>query len=208
MKRFLLIIVLLISLASFARAEVLSSAIPVSLGQWVLAPFIGQQTNVNNNSALSQTLYGFSAGYGLCDRTELDLIYEYGTFSGVPGMEMLLQSYSCSLKYNLLLEAPVSLSVGANYSLISQRDNFAGSPSGSNYGFKVLISKVFSSLHAYVCLNRSITSLAGESSATEATLGGMWVITNQIVLITENTWQLQSAGYTSNQLCFSAAYVL
>lgn len=184
----------------------LSSAIPAAPGKWGFIAIAGRQTNVSNNSSLIEQLYGLGLAYGLADRTELDLTYEYGTFSGVPGMELSLNILTSSLKYNLLLEAPLSLAVGASYSFLSQKDNFAGSPSGCNYGVKIVASKVLSSFVPYACLNRTFTSLAGESNATEATLGGMWMINDKWFLMAENTWKMHSAGYTSNMSCFCAGY--
>lgn len=177
-------------------------------GVWTIALFGGQQSNVNNDSRLSQTLYGIAAAYGLWDRTELDLVYESGVFSGIPGMEMSISSYSGAIKYNLLMEAPVSVAVGSSYTLLYQKDNFAGSPNGSNYGLKILVSKVIVPFLPYLCVNRSYTSLAGDSNATEITLGGIWLATKKISWTVENTWQLQSSGYTSGQLSLGAAVAL
>jgi hypothetical protein len=208
MRHLLTLVALLMILASSAGAQVLSSAISVPPGQWKLYGIAGRQGNVGNNSSFTQTLYGLGLATGLADKTELDLTYEYGGFSGIPGMELSIGSISLSLKYNLLLEAPFSFAVGANYSYLYQRDNFAGSPTGANYGLKVIISKVYSKFIPYACLNRSCSSLAGESYSTEATLGGIWMINNRFAVMAENTWQMFPAGYTGNMFSFSGAYSL
>ncbi|MCG2659989.1 MAG: hypothetical protein L6437_07075 [Kiritimatiellae bacterium] len=58
----------------------------------------------------------------------------------------------------------------------------------------------------YACLNRSFTSLAGESDSTEATLGGRWMISDKFSLVAENTWQIYSSGYTGNLFSCCAGY--
>ncbi|MFH1683693.1 MAG: hypothetical protein ABIA67_02290 [Candidatus Margulisiibacteriota bacterium] len=206
MKKCLVFLVCLVLLSPVVTAQVLTGAIPNDPGVWSIALIGAQQSNVSNDSRLSQTIYGIAAAYGLCDRTELDLVYESGVFSGVPGMEMSLYVYSLSIKYNLLMEAPVSVALGANYTLLSQKDNYAGSPNGNNYGYKILVSKVISSLLPYACLAQSYTSLGGDSNAVEATAGVMWLATGKISLMAENTWQLQSDGYTSALFSLGAAY--
>ncbi|MBU0672729.1 MAG: hypothetical protein KJ732_06870 [Candidatus Margulisbacteria bacterium] len=208
MKKYLCSIACLLLLGSVAFAQVLASAIPNDPGIWTIALFGGRQSNVGNNSSLAQTLYGIAGAYGLGNRTELDLIYGYGSFSGVQGMAMQLSCYTLSLKYNLLMEVPLSLALGASTTLLSQKDNFAGSPNGNNYGFKILVSKVISSFIPYACLNRSYTSLGGDSIATEVTLGGIWLAAPKWAWLAENIWQLQDSGYTSGQFSLCVAYTL
>ncbi|MFH1347786.1 MAG: hypothetical protein ABIH22_03755 [Candidatus Margulisiibacteriota bacterium] len=205
MKHFTALITALTIFASLAQAEVLAPATTNAPGKWSASLLGARQTNSNNNSSLSQTIYGLDLSYGLANRTQLDLTYESGNFSGISGMELSLRSLTASLKYNLLLETPVSLAIGASYTSISQQDNFAGSPSGSNYGCKIVVSKMFLPFIPYACLNRSFTSLAGESSATEATLGSVWLIANGFSASVENTWQLQSGGYTSGLFSLTAS---
>ena len=64
--------------ATVASAQILSSAIPNSPGVLSIALMGARQYNAGNNSSLYQTIYGIGAAYGLCDRTEVDLIYEHG----------------------------------------------------------------------------------------------------------------------------------
>lgn len=208
MKRLLFLSAILLVAGSLSHAQVLTSAIPNDPGQLSFAVFGGGQSNVGNTPGLVQTLGGAGLAYGIGNRTEVDLVYEYGVFSGVPGMDIMLNNYILTLKYNLLLEAPFSLALGGNYTLVYQADNFAGSPSGNNAGVKLLASKIISSFLPYACLNRSFTSLGGLSNATEATAGCMWLATQNITWMAENTWQFQDAGFTSGQFSFCAAYTL
>ncbi|MFH1387235.1 MAG: hypothetical protein ABIH50_06185 [bacterium] len=208
MKYFTALIAALTIFASLAQAQVLAPALTNAPGKWSVSLLGARQTNCNNNSALTQTMYGLDLSYGLVDRTQLDLTYESGNFSGITGMVMSLRSFTTSLKYNFLIEAPVSLAIGASYTFISQQDNFAGSPSGSSFGGKIVASKVFPPFIPYFCLNRSFTSLAGESNATDATLGSVLLFANGFSASVENTWQMQSGGYTSGQFSIAASYSL
>ncbi|MFH0886657.1 MAG: hypothetical protein V1843_00670, partial [bacterium] len=70
----------------------------------------------------------------------------------------------------------------------------------------ILASKVINPFIPYVCLNRTYASLAGNSNATEVTLGGMWLATEKWTCMAENTWLLQNAGYTSPQFSLCVAY--
>jgi hypothetical protein len=220
-----IISVLLLGLlfVSAASAELLVTANPLGQGKWAVLGAAFQDSNVMNNSSYTALSVGGYAGYGITDKLDAYLQLGQATLSGLPaGVSASTMGYGLSLKYGILDEAaaPVSVSVGAGYKLLTSKMTGLADGSGNQLLVGIGVSKVMAPFVPYGGVAYRSTSAGfaggvGDSTQLDVTIGSAIAWSTQGAVFVEYTLQSMTpstasgiANHSSGQIALGVGYVI
>lgn len=236
MRTFLVSLLLIVSVATLASAELLVTANPIGQGKWAVEG-AGMQDSSQQGSGLTGltiTQFGGYVGYGLTDKLDLFLNAGTGSVGGFPatiagistaGIASTMTAIGLNVKYQVLDEmanSPVSVAVGAGYKSINSSITAPTSPllgggavTTSN-STQILagagVSKIMAPLVPYGGLTYRSTSSSGTTVATQLdlTVGSAIAWSMQGAVLVEYTMQSITpnggTAYSSGQIGLGVAY--
>ena len=216
MRTFLVSLLLIVSVATLASAEMLVTANPIGQGKWAVEGAglmdSGQQFSASGVtlSSLTVTQFGGYVGYGLTDKLDLFLNAGTGSVGGFPatilgistaGLAVTMTSLGLNVKYQVLDEmanSPVSVAVGAGYKSINSsvtNPTAAGGGTSTSSSTQMMVgagvSKIMAPLVPYGGLTYRSTSSSGTTVATQLdlTVGSAIAWSMQGAVLVEYTMQ-------------------
>ncbi|MDD5382148.1 MAG: hypothetical protein PHH60_00615 [Candidatus Margulisbacteria bacterium] len=229
MRKLLVSLLLVVSVATFVSAELLVTANPLGQGKWGFELAAMQDQTFMDVSGATLMTYGGYVGYGLMEN--LDAYLQLGTGSssglkwGVTAMDYTLTAYGLNLKYTVLTEGasvPVSVAIGVGYKSLSGKFSMGGGSqdaTGSQMGIAAGVSKVLAPFIPYGALSyKSDTMSAGgtsmDATQIDLTVGTAIAWSTQGAVMLEYTSQqvtpkaAGSSNYTSAQIAAGVSYAL
>lgn len=220
MRKFSVVLLFVFLAASFASAELLTTANPIGQGKWAVLGSGLQDSNVGNTSGITLTSLGGYVGYGVTDQLDLFANLGYSTMGGLAaGVESSLTAYGATLKYRLLTEGeniPVSVAAGVGCKALSNKaKNPLGeaTTNGSQVGVAAGVSKVIAPFIPYGGIAyRSTGGAIGESTQIDITAGSAIAWSTQGAVFVEYTLQSITpkggTAYSSGQIGIGVGYTI
>jgi len=213
MRKIILSLLLVVSIAALSGAELLVTANPMGKGK--LGALFSYYSNANygNVAASAAAGPGGYIGYGLTENLDLIVTYAGMTVSNAPGITA--NGMGATLKYALFSEnngMPVSGAIGAGYKTLTLSVGGANS-AGSQALLAAGFSKMMIPFIPYFgfAFRSSTASAAKAADQFDATLGTAFTLSSQLALFAEYTSQaiapVGGNGYTSGQVAGAIAYM-
>jgi len=223
MKKLSAVLLFVFLVASFASAELLTTANPIGQGKWAVLGAAFQDSNVMNTSGYTALSIGGYAGYGITDKLDAYVQLGQATISGLPaGVSSSTMGYGLSLKYGVLDEktAPVSVAVGAGYKLLTSKMTGMADGSGNQLLVGIGVSKMMVPFIPYGGLSYRSTNagLAGgvaDSTQIDVTIGSAIAWSAQGAVFVEYTLQSITpssasgiSNHSSGQIALGVGYTI
>jgi len=220
MKKYFLLLLLIVGISSLASAEILLPANTLPQDKWGFEAVYLKDSNVYNSSTSSLTNYEVKAAYGLTDQLELNVAYGIGNWAGIPNWEVSRTSVAATLRYNLLAEAndsPATVTVAAGYKSIPVKikvGTIEANFDWNNTKISLLVSKKIRMLTPYLGLSYNMLDMVGaggKAPSTELTIGAALAWSKKWQLLVEYTSQAFSnypyiGNFTSPQIGVGILY--
>jgi hypothetical protein len=215
-----LLVVSIVSVASVASAELLTTANPIGQGKWAVLGAGLSDANVRNTSGWSMTTLAGYVGYGATDKLDVYLTGGSVTVNGLPAtVTMSMTALGLNGKYLVMAEGasmPVSVSVGAGYKSlnVTASAGAGGNTTGSQIMVGVGVSKVMAPFVPYGGLAYRSNASGGTTASTQLdlTVGSAIAWSTQGAVFAEYTLQSITpnggTAYSSGQIGIGVGYAL
>jgi len=218
MKKVLGVLLTVVLIASFASAELLTTANPIGQGKWAVLGAYSQDSDYLKPllAGLTLTTMGGYVGYGATDKFDVYLQLGSANVGGLPaGVSASATGYGLNLKYAVIAEGkelPVSVAVGGGYKSTTSKVTGQADQSGNVMSLGVGVSKLMVPFIPYGGLTYKKTTSAGTdvSSQLDLTLGSAIAWSTQGAVFAEYTMQSITPNggtvYTSGQMALGVGY--
>lgn len=217
MKKIVLALLIIFSIATLASADVLLTASPIGAGKWAV---LGAG-RYDMNSQANSNMYGAGGfvGYGIMDKLDVYAKIGYGILANpVAGLTANGISLGIAGKYTFLTEnnkdMPVSLAGVLGYQADTSNFNFTGFPTTQtvrgDIGGGIIVSKMMIPWIPYFAAiyhNLAQNPGAATGSRIEAALGTYMALSKASAIVGEfsyNSYSMAGTTWTNNQI--SLAY--